>query len=121
MNMTEAIEIACAEMEAVLLAKNKAYGNSAAEPVRVFSKADPLEQINVRMDDKLSRLIKGEAFAGDNDELDLEGYLCLKRAIKLYHKDKDKEAAAMATVVPLPPGVEVGLPAGHVRRPYGNT
>lgn len=39
----------------MLLAKNAAYGNSALEPVRIFSKADPTEQIRVRIDDKLSR------------------------------------------------------------------
>ena len=33
-----------------LLAKNKAYGNSALNPVRIFSKASTLEQINVRLD-----------------------------------------------------------------------
>lgn len=45
----------CDALRVLLLAKNAAYGNSALEPVRVFSKADPEEQIRVRLDDKRSR------------------------------------------------------------------
>lgn len=66
------------EIESNLLAKNAAYGDSAFNPVRVFSKADPLEQINVRLDDKLSRLMRGDD-AGEDTEADLLGYLILKR------------------------------------------
>jgi len=51
----------CREVERILLAKNAAYGNSALQPVRIFSKADPIEQIRVRIDDKLSRLARGQA------------------------------------------------------------
>ena len=36
------------ELREFLIAKNKAYGNSALKPVRVFSKASPVEQILVR-------------------------------------------------------------------------
>ena len=66
------------EIEALLLSKNKAYGNSALEPVRIFSKASPEEQIRVRIDDKLSRLARGQ---GDDEDtvLDLLGYLVLLR------------------------------------------
>lgn len=61
-----------------LISKNKAYGNSALEPVRLFSTADPVEQLRVRIDDKLSRLKSSEA---DNEDtvLDLMGYLVLLR------------------------------------------
>jgi hypothetical protein len=72
----------CKEVKDILLAKNKAYGNSAADPVRIFSKAGPVEQINVRIDDKLSRLMRGNEYPGDDTELDLIGYLVLKRAVK---------------------------------------
>jgi hypothetical protein len=44
---------------AMLLEKNAKYGNSALEPIRCFSRADPVEQIRVRLDDKLSRLMRG--------------------------------------------------------------
>lgn len=80
--MQKAIVAACDEVKDILLEKNRAYGNSASDPVRIFSKADPLEQINVRIDDKLSRLMRGHEYAGDDTELDLIGYLILKRAIK---------------------------------------
>jgi hypothetical protein len=68
----------CQEICEMLVAKNRAYGNSALDPVRIFSKADPDEQLNVRIDDKLSRLVRGTA-AGEDVELDLIGYLILKR------------------------------------------
>jgi len=62
-----------------LIEKNKAYGNSALNPIRIFSKADTKEQLNVRLDDKLSRLCRGKEYPGDDDELDILGYLILKR------------------------------------------
>ena len=75
------IEAECDAIKAMLVAKNRAYGNSALDPVRIFSKADPLAQIDVRIDDKLSRIVRGEA-AGEDVELDLIGYLVLKRVAK---------------------------------------
>jgi hypothetical protein len=68
----------CAELREMLLVKNQAYGNSALDPLRVFSKASSVEQILVRIDDKLSRLSRGAA-AGEDVELDLLGYLILLR------------------------------------------
>jgi len=76
----------CDAIKELLRSKNKKYGNSAFNPVRIFSKATPEEQINVRIDDKLSRIAQG--FANDfktNDAtaedtvMDLIGYLVLKR------------------------------------------
>lgn len=80
--MPASICATCDELKSFLLDKNKSYGNSAADPVRIFSASDPLEQINVRIDDKLSRIANGNEFDGDDTELDLIGYLILKRAIK---------------------------------------
>lgn len=34
---------------AMLVEKNRAYGDSALSPVRIFSKADPAEQLLVRI------------------------------------------------------------------------
>ncbi|MBA2126705.1 hypothetical protein DLM45_10825 [Hyphomicrobium methylovorum] len=65
-----------AGIRAMLIAKNEAYGNSALDPVRVFSSADPAEQIRVRLDDKISRLVRGER-AGEDVAKDLLGYLVL--------------------------------------------
>lgn len=61
----------------LLLAKNIAYGNSAIDPVRIFSKANTEEQIRIRIDDKISRFVRGQEYAGDNDVDDLIGYLLL--------------------------------------------
>lgn len=72
----EAILSACLGVARFLIAKNKAYGDSALNPVRIFSKSDPIEQIRVRLDDKLSRLSRGR-LAGEDAELDLIGYLVL--------------------------------------------
>lgn len=79
--MQENIRRVCNELADWLIEKNKAYGNSAANPVRIFSKCDALEQINVRIDDKLSRLMRGTEYPGDDTEKDLLGYLILKRVI----------------------------------------
>jgi hypothetical protein len=65
----------------MLIEKNHAYGDSALDPVRIFSKADPVEQIKVRIDDKLSRLARGAA-AGEDVERDLIGYLVLLRVAR---------------------------------------
>lgn len=71
----------CDALRRLLLEKNEAYGNSALDPVRVFSKADPVEQIRVRLDDKLSRLARGHS-AGEDVEQDLLGYLVLLRVAR---------------------------------------
>jgi hypothetical protein len=66
------------ELKEVLIQKNKAYGDAALNPVRIFSKADAVEQIKVRLDDKISRLSRGKE-AGEDVYLDLMGYLILLR------------------------------------------
>ena len=61
----------------MLRQKNRAYGDSAATPLRVFSRVDATEGIRVRLDDKLSRLARGDG-SGDEDAVkDLVGYLAL--------------------------------------------
>jgi hypothetical protein len=72
----------CHEIAHMLIKKNIAYGNSALEPVRIFSKADAREQLHVRIDDKLSRIMKGKQYIGDNDIDDLIGYLILLKIAK---------------------------------------
>ena len=59
-----------------LIAKNKKYGNSALEPLKVFSKIEPENGICVRIDDKLSRLANATELR-KNDIVDLTGYLVL--------------------------------------------
>lgn len=76
----------CDEIKEMLIAKNKSYGDSALNPVRIFSTSDSVEQLHVRIDDKLSRITRGGSFVGDNDLDDLIGYLILlKIARELKH------------------------------------
>jgi hypothetical protein len=68
-------------IESMLLEKNKKYGNSALSPVRIFSKSDSLEQIRVRIDDKLSRISNN--VSDDEDVInDLIGYLVIYKINK---------------------------------------
>lgn len=74
----ELISECCGEIRDLLLEKNRKYGNSALAPIRVFSRSDVDEQLNVRIDDKLSRL-RNRADDEDEDVVkDLAGYLVLK-------------------------------------------
>lgn len=67
----------CDSIKELLLEKNRKYGNSALNPCRVFSKADSVEQLKVRIDDKINR-IKNEQTDEDEDVVkDLIGYLVL--------------------------------------------
>lgn len=77
----------CMLLADFLVEKNRAYGNSASEPCRIFAKrVDPLAQIDCRIDDKLSRLMKGTEYAGDNDVKDLTGYLILRMIVEKKQK-----------------------------------
>jgi len=67
------------EVGDLLIAKNKQYGDSAFDPLRIFSKADADAGLRIRIDDKLSRLARGnDSIESDRDIiLDLIGYLTL--------------------------------------------
>lgn len=63
-------------LRTMLVEKNKAYGDSALNPVSVLSKADPRELILARIDDKIKRVMYGES-AGEDVWADLRGYFVL--------------------------------------------
>ena len=86
MTIPEHIEIECENIKQMLLQKNKAYGNSFVDPVRIFSKSTPEEGLLIRIDDKLSRIARGDD-AGEDTILDLVGYLILLRVL---HRAEDK-------------------------------
>lgn len=67
----------CDEIKNLLLEKNRKYGDSALNPVRIFSKADAKEQIKVRIDDKLNRLMNQQVDDHEDTVIDLIGYLIL--------------------------------------------
>lgn len=73
----QAIYDKCMEITTMLLKKNIAYGNSALEPIRVFSTASTSEQLLVRIDDKLNRLKNGVEYQDEDAIDDLIGYLIL--------------------------------------------
>lgn len=81
-NFKEDLKYVISNIENMLIQKNEAYGDSALNPVRIFSKSDTIEQINVRMDDKLSRLARGNE-AGEDVYMDLVGYLVIREIAKL--------------------------------------
>lgn len=112
------VDLVLESIGTMLKEKNKKYGNSALNPIRVFSKADPIEQLKVRMDDKLSRI-----FAGTNDNedtiADLMGYLviykiaCKDFLIKLGVGNGESNRIDIKTVV--------GGAVDTVRRVVDNT
>ena len=61
----------------LLISKNKKYGNAALEPIRIFARADNVEQIKVRIDDKLNRIKQGHVNDDEDVLMDLLGYLIL--------------------------------------------
>ena len=73
----QAIQEECIRVTSLLIEKNRSYGNSALNPVRIFSHSDTTEQLKVRIDDKLSRFMNGDNTFKENDLDDLMGYLVL--------------------------------------------
>lgn len=71
------VDLVLGEIRSMLIAKNAGYGNSALDPIRVFSKATPMEQLLVRIDDKLSRLSRGKGELHEDTVNDLIGYLVI--------------------------------------------
>lgn len=78
----QAIAAVCDRLKEFLIDKNRKYGNSALDPVRVFSKASADEQMLVRMDDKLSRIRNRQDDDDEDPFVDLAGYLVLYLAQK---------------------------------------
>lgn len=87
-NREQQIADVCNKIKALLLLKNKAYGDSALNPVRIFSKNDSVEGLLVRIDDKLSRIKNvGITSATEDTLMDLIGYLVL---LKVQMTEKDE-------------------------------
>lgn len=95
-NTQNDIKRICDGVRNLLLEKNRKYGDSALEPVRCMSKASPVEQILVRIDDKLSRISRGTGLVGDDEDVitDLIGYfVLLKIALERQNIDAIVDAA----------------------------
>ena len=85
------ISAICDDIKELLIHKNRKYGNSALKPCRVFSKSSAVEQLLVRIDDKLNRIMQGAGLLAEDEDVvnDLIGYLVL---LKIgMHEEKNKE------------------------------
>jgi len=95
MNFHQEVYQILSEITEMLIAKNQKYGNSAIEPLGIFSELSPEEGLKVRIDDKLKRIKNGSLDRDDEDVInDLIGYLVI---LKILHKDeKAKESIKKA-------------------------
>ena len=75
------------DVRGLLIATNAEYGDSALEPLGVFSQLSAKEGLLIRIDDKLKRIKNGSIDRDDEDVVnDLIGYLVLlKIHAKLSH------------------------------------
>lgn len=73
----------CDAVKELLLRKNEAYGNAFQCPINIFCKASAVEQIHVRIDDKLNRIAKGQNtdLVQEDTIMDLIGYLILLKVL----------------------------------------
>ena len=101
--VARAIVSECGAIADLLVEKNRQYGNSALKPIRLFSRADAIEQIKVRIDDKLSRLQSGQDDDTEDTELDLLGYLVLLRVARRMVVPELNTAAAVVRGYTVPP------------------
>jgi len=82
MTFDEQVSEVLIEIKDLLVYKNKKYGNSALEPLGVFSQLSAKEGLLVRIDDKLKRIKNGSLEKDDEDVVnDLIGYLVLLKII----------------------------------------
>ena len=86
----------CGALADLLVEKNRKYGDSALQPLRLFSRADAVEQLRVRIDDKLSRILSAQADDTEDAELDLLGYLVLLRIARKRAGETDKDCLTVA-------------------------
>jgi hypothetical protein len=112
----ELIAWTCDDIKKMLLDKNSDYGNAALEPLRIHSKADPIEQIKVRLDDKLSRMINEGPKNFKEDTLkDYIGYLIfLLIAQRISTK---KVLATVAASVKSDAALDANEQLGFISRP----
>ena len=77
-NFAQEVSTYLLEIRELLVSKNLKYGNSALEPLGVFSQLSAKEGLLVRIDDKLKRIKNGSLEKDDEDVInDLIGYLVL--------------------------------------------
>ena len=93
------ISAVCDDIKELLIHKNRKYGNSALQPNRIFSKCSATEQLLVRIDDKLNRIMKGAGLLATEEDVvkDLIGYLVLLKIS--MESDKNNDILEIATSI----------------------
>ena len=88
------IALMCDSIKTMLLDKNMKYGDSALSPARILSNSSPIEQILVRIDDKLNRIQQGKNNITEDEDVisDLIGYFIL---LKIAMKRQDKTPSTL--------------------------
>ena len=90
------IQKACDSIKALLISKNEKYGDSALQPLGLFSKLNSAEAIKARIDDKLSRIANVGLNDATEDTLDdLIGYLLL---LKIANGEQSRANSASITI-----------------------
>ena len=78
MSTKNSIKRHCRNLEQLLIEKNEKYGDSALNPLNIFSEAKAVAGVKMRIDDKLKRIKNAGLVDATEDTLqDLAGYLIL--------------------------------------------
>ena len=99
LNKTEIrISEVCDDIKELLIHKNRKYGDSALKPNRIFSKCSATEQLLVRIDDKLNRIMKGAGLLANDEDVvnDLIGYLVLLKISMESEKSNEIQEIAQS-------------------------
>ena len=92
MQTAELIKQVSQEVTDLLLEKNAAYGDSALNPVGIFSRGNAVDSLCARIDDKLMRIkSKGITDATEDTVQDLIGYLILLKIALRQQDELEKE------------------------------
>ena len=89
-NTKDLISQKCDQLKQLLISKNIKYGDSALFPLHLFSKQSNLEQLNVRIDDKLNRIINKKDNEDEDVYFDLTGYLILYMIARDLQENNNK-------------------------------
>jgi hypothetical protein len=85
----EKIGCVLASLDALLVEKNRRYGDSALNPQNICYKGGATDSILIRIDDKLGRIKNNTGELRKNDIVDLMGYLTLLCVSKDWLDFKD--------------------------------
>ncbi|MCX7935558.1 MAG: hypothetical protein N3A66_09920 [Planctomycetota bacterium] len=77
----------CRDIARMLITKNAAYGDAALKPLGIFGSGDPEVGICARIDDKLARVKNQPGAFGEDEIMDLIGYLILLRMARKAKKE----------------------------------